>query len=1025
MTATFVRQTVGSGASAANATATITASTTGNNLYAVYHRSGGLATGAVTSVTDSAAQTWTLRASRGAVSGGTNTRVELWYIENSASITSVTFNSGTAQTNAWNIFEFSGMLASSSLDVASPDNSATTSSTTVATPAVTNTVADALVIVAAHFTQTTSTAPAGYTALTNSDDGAVGSGRQAYKIVAATGSQSASWTSLGVARAAGVITAIFKIAATVTPVATIDTESMAETSSSAEFLARTDALSMADSSLPAISSISTDALALADSSAITQGVATVDTLAQSEVSAVTRILTVVDSIALVETSSSVLSVAVNDAAVLAETSSGVVTATGVDALTLADSSSSVQALAVVDTWSAADSSVLVQPQSALDSTTLAEASTLAAAIGYTGFGSTIPSAFGGDPSAVTVATALVTSLSGQSIIGVRVFIDRAVSGDPDLSSTVYVWARDNGTDIRLPGTQLATASIAALNLGWTNVYFASPVSLTPGIPVFIGWWNSGGLYYYTASEFTTALLAPSGAPGLVFPQDNAGTGLAVFNGSYGYGSIGTVPSNQSSSATWYGVDALLSSAGNAFPLTATDSATATDSSVLGTVFSVSDSSALTDVSSSLLMSLVSDALSLVDSSVLVGLFQVINGWAAIEASASGLFVSVVDADVVSETSSLGMVFNVNDASAAADVSTLVAFLTVIGSAATSDISIVLIIAGVSDAGALNETSSGMQVVLVFDATALTEISNAPATIGTVDTTTQAAVSQLAAMLGLSDQSILSEVSAALASLSVSDVLVLGELSVYAASISTVDTVALVDSSILNTGSSVSVFDLFAFLDAGQAIVITNNANVVDAEMLGEVVSAAAMVTVADAESSTEVSTSLQTLLGADTELLAEQSQSALSIQPTEAAFSGEMLDLLAALAVADDAALVDSTLVSAVFWSVTETGDVTDTAVIQAPLLLVDQSMLDETVTSWADVAVFDVTSLVDLSTVTHHSGPAYRDVRVIAVLSGSALGGRVGSSPSTAKMTTVGPSGVVSGSGWAGRFVIRRESGR
>lgn len=212
MAVTLVRQTTGSSASSANATATITASTPGNLLVAFYARSGGLGTGALTGVTDSAGQTWTL-ATRGAVSGVANTRIECWYVASTASVTSVTFSSGTAQINSWNVLEFSGAAASAPLDVASADNSAAAAATTIATPSVTTTADGDLVLAAIHYTQTSGTlATAGFTALTDYDYTTTGSGRAAYRVGAPVGAYSASWT-LGAAQAAGVITVAFKAAA--------------------------------------------------------------------------------------------------------------------------------------------------------------------------------------------------------------------------------------------------------------------------------------------------------------------------------------------------------------------------------------------------------------------------------------------------------------------------------------------------------------------------------------------------------------------------------------------------------------------------------------------------------------------------------------------------------------------------------------------------------------------------------------------------------------------------------------------
>lgn len=213
MAFTPVAQTTGSSASLASVTATIPATVAGNHLIAFFYRSGGLGTGALTSVTDSAGQTW-LFATRGAVSGGAHTRVECWYMPSSASITSVTFNSATAQINSWNIAEWPGVEPLNPLDVASPDNSAAASSTSITTPAINTTVAGDLILAAIHHPQTTSTlATAGYTALTDADYSTSGSGRAAYQTGAAIGSYSASWT-LGVAQSAGIISVAFKAAAT-------------------------------------------------------------------------------------------------------------------------------------------------------------------------------------------------------------------------------------------------------------------------------------------------------------------------------------------------------------------------------------------------------------------------------------------------------------------------------------------------------------------------------------------------------------------------------------------------------------------------------------------------------------------------------------------------------------------------------------------------------------------------------------------------------------------------------------------
>lgn len=186
---------------------TVPATTTGNLLCAWIGRSGGLTSGAVSSVTDSAGQTWTV-ATRGATSGLTNTRLELWYRANSASVTSVTFTSSASQTGTMTVQEFTHIAATSPVDVASPDNSAAaSSSTTPSSPAVTTTVAD-LVVAGARFGNTTVTDPGSPWASVDVADSA-GTTVTAWRSAATAGSYSATWT-LAAARTPGVITVGFK-----------------------------------------------------------------------------------------------------------------------------------------------------------------------------------------------------------------------------------------------------------------------------------------------------------------------------------------------------------------------------------------------------------------------------------------------------------------------------------------------------------------------------------------------------------------------------------------------------------------------------------------------------------------------------------------------------------------------------------------------------------------------------------------------------------------------------------------------
>jgi hypothetical protein len=150
--------------------------TAGRLLVALITRSGGQGTGALTSVTDSAGNAWQI-ATRGAVSGLSNTRIEVWYAEQAASVTSITFNSATSQTYVWNILEFDNLT---SFYGASPDYSFTTSSRQCVAPLLDNSGGLTL-ISAAHYPQQTGTLKTtGWTALTNFDDTTVGSGRAAY-----------------------------------------------------------------------------------------------------------------------------------------------------------------------------------------------------------------------------------------------------------------------------------------------------------------------------------------------------------------------------------------------------------------------------------------------------------------------------------------------------------------------------------------------------------------------------------------------------------------------------------------------------------------------------------------------------------------------------------------------------------------------------------------------------------------------------------------------------------------------------
>ncbi len=220
MAIALVGQTTGSVAATTSTTFSYTASA-GDLLVIFVARTGGLSTGALSGVTDSASQTWSL-ATLGAVSGSSDTRIECWYIANTANITSVTLNSTASQTYAWNLTEWSGAATSSALDVASPNPSGHASGTAIVTPSITTTGSTDLVLAAVNnpnsfgdtFNASGSSPTTGWTALTGFNGPSnITVGVGAYQVMSATGSYYAAWT-LGSSDPAGIITVAFMAVAT-------------------------------------------------------------------------------------------------------------------------------------------------------------------------------------------------------------------------------------------------------------------------------------------------------------------------------------------------------------------------------------------------------------------------------------------------------------------------------------------------------------------------------------------------------------------------------------------------------------------------------------------------------------------------------------------------------------------------------------------------------------------------------------------------------------------------------------------
>jgi Big-like domain-containing protein/calcineurin-like phosphoesterase family protein len=144
----------------------------------------------VTGVTDSTGAPWT----KGPVGflSGANNHVEMWYRVNvPAGITQVTATLNTSGVSSATVSEWSGVQA---VDTSAGRGNA--SSTTAATPTITTTNADDLIIGAINYPGAISSTltTAGFTSLSNFNSGTSTNGRAAYRIVSSTGSYSVSWS---------------------------------------------------------------------------------------------------------------------------------------------------------------------------------------------------------------------------------------------------------------------------------------------------------------------------------------------------------------------------------------------------------------------------------------------------------------------------------------------------------------------------------------------------------------------------------------------------------------------------------------------------------------------------------------------------------------------------------------------------------------------------------------------------------------------------------------------------------------
>lgn len=207
----LVHQATGTTSTAATTqVATLTSSTAGNLLVAIFSNAGGT-TNSISAVSDSSSTAWTL-ATNGSTSGVTNTRTAMYYRANCPSgITTATATQGSAIGHWW-VAEFSGILTASPANTMSPTDSTAASSTTIATPSIVTTAVD-LLIAWWHSSTTTATSPGGIWVDATTPTDASAMTKIAYSLDQASGTYSATWTSLATAKNPGTATASFKAAA--------------------------------------------------------------------------------------------------------------------------------------------------------------------------------------------------------------------------------------------------------------------------------------------------------------------------------------------------------------------------------------------------------------------------------------------------------------------------------------------------------------------------------------------------------------------------------------------------------------------------------------------------------------------------------------------------------------------------------------------------------------------------------------------------------------------------------------------
>lgn len=203
-------------------TSAVSATTQGNLLVAVIGVSSG-ASVSVSSITDTAGNTWALAGS--SFVSGVNARTEIWYAKNASPTTSITATFSGSNASTAKILEYSNIDPSSPLDVAATQGNA--SNTNAPTNSITTNNSTDLVIAAMSYVSDTitSTAPGSpwstYADNTNTAPSPDKQVRSAYRFTSATGTYNTSWT-LSSAAASGTVIAAFKAVGGVTSTADIN-----------------------------------------------------------------------------------------------------------------------------------------------------------------------------------------------------------------------------------------------------------------------------------------------------------------------------------------------------------------------------------------------------------------------------------------------------------------------------------------------------------------------------------------------------------------------------------------------------------------------------------------------------------------------------------------------------------------------------------------------------------------------------------------------------------------------------------